>query len=109
MPDDSPDPVRVVYRTWRAGAGTIALFPQLPADAHGELCESYERVGQHGGADYHGVVRHTRPATADESAELAAELARIGYRLAPVRRASPQHHDRRRQEARRYRAAARLA
>ena len=44
----------------------------------------------------------TFPATPEESAALAAELARIGYRLVPVRRASPRLHDRRREQAQRY-------
>lgn len=103
MTDDVPIPVKVVFRPWRDGGGVIALFPELPADANGYFCDSYEHVGQHGGADYHGVVRYTNPATPEESAALAAELQRIGYRLVPVRRASPRLHERRREEARRYR------
>jgi len=109
MTDDVPIPVKVVFRRWRDGAGVIALFPELPADAHGHYCDSYMHVGQHGGADYHGVVRHTTPATPDESATLAAELTRIGYRLVPVRRASPRLHERRLDEARRYRTVSRSA
>lgn len=105
MTDNVPIPVRVVFRRWRDGGGVIALFPELPADIHGIYCDSYEHVGQHGGADYLGVVRHTAPATPEESAALAAELTRIGYRLVPVRRASPRLHERRREEARRYRTA----
>jgi hypothetical protein len=108
MTDDVPIPVRVVFRRWRAGGWVIALFPELPADAHGCYCDSYMHVGQHGGADYHGVVRHTAPATPDEAAALAAELTRIGYRLVPVRRASPRLHERRREEARRYRTTRRI-
>lgn len=107
MTDDKPIPVRVVFRKWRDGGGVIALFPELPADPFGYYCDSYEHVGQHGGADYHGVVRYSTPATPEQSAALAAELHQIGYRLVPVRRASPQHHDRRREEARRYRTAPR--
>jgi hypothetical protein len=107
MTDDVPIPVRVVFRRWRDGGGVIALFPELPADIHGIYCDSYMHVGQHGGADYHGVVQQTDPATPEESDALAAELTRIGYRLAPVRRASPQLHERRREEARRYRTASR--
>jgi hypothetical protein len=105
MTDDVPIPVRVVFRRWREGGGVIALFPELPADAHGHFCDSYMHVGQHGGADYHGVVRYTAPATPEESAALAAELIRIGYWLVSVRRASPRLHNRRRKEARRYRAS----
>jgi hypothetical protein len=54
---------------------------------------------------YHGVVRQTAPATHEESADLADELTRIGYRLVPVCRASPRLHERRLEEARRYRTA----
>jgi hypothetical protein len=107
MTDASSLTVRVVFRKWRDGGGVIALFPELPSDAYGNFCESYEHVGQHGGADFHAVVRYSTPATTDESAALAAELHQIGYRLVPVRRASPRHHDRRRDEARRYRTAPR--
>ena len=107
MTNDEPIQVRVVFRRWRDGGGVIALFPELPSDAYGYYCDSFMQVGQHGGADYHCVVRHTVPATTDESAALAAELHQIGYRLVPVRRASPRHHDWRREEARRYRMAPR--
>ncbi|MEO2087968.1 MAG: hypothetical protein ABGY75_00515, partial [Gemmataceae bacterium] len=102
-------PIRVVFRRWRDGGGVIALFPERPADAHGHYCDSYMCVGQHGGSDYHGVVRHTAPATPEESAALAAELTRIGYRFVPVRRASARLHELRREEARRYRTASRSA
>jgi hypothetical protein len=105
MTDDVPIPVRVVFRKWPNGGGVIALFPELPADNYGIYCDSYEHVGQHGGADYHGVVRHTAPANPEESAALAAELQRIGYRLVTVRRASARVHELRREEARRYRTA----
>lgn len=109
MIDNNPIPIRVVFRRWRDGGGVIALFPELPADIHGIYCDSYMHVGQHGGADYHGVVHHTDPASPEESATLTAELTRIGYRLVPVRRASPRLHERRREEARRYRTASRSA
>ena len=73
MTDDVPTPVRVVFRRWRDGGGVIALFPELPADTHGIYCDSYMHVGQHGGADYHAVVRQTDPATPEESAAMAEE------------------------------------
>ena len=97
--------VAVVFRRWGDTGDVIALFPEIPSDIFGFYCDSYEHVGQHGGADYYGVVRHTNPATPEESAALAAELQRIGYRLVPVRRASPRLHELRREEARRYRTA----
>ena len=105
MTDEVPIPIRVVFRRWRDGGVVIALFPELPADIHGNSCGSYEHVGQHGGADYHAVIRHTDPTTSEEITALAAELHRRGYRLVPVRHASRLHHERRQEAARQYRAA----
>jgi len=90
----------VVFRKWRDGFGVIALFPELPADVHGRYCDSYEHVGQHGGADYQGVIMNTTPANKEESVDLFEELARIGYKLRPIIRASQHHHERRRRLAR---------
>lgn len=94
----------VVFRRWRGTNDIIALFPAEPSDIAGLYCLSYERVGQHGGADYHGVVQASRPATDEEATSLAQELARIGYRLQPIRRASQAIHERRRASARALRA-----
>lgn len=80
--------VEVVFRKWKDSGDVIALFPELPADSHGRFCDSYMHVGQHGGADYTGVVRQTVPATPDECAALSVELNRIGYRLVPLSRTS---------------------
>ena len=38
----------VVFRKWKTNGDIIALFPELPADNEGYLCDSYEHVGQHG-------------------------------------------------------------
>lgn len=88
----------VVFRRWKDCGTVIALFPEIPADTYGQYCEAYEHVGQHGGADYHGVIQATRPE--DDYADLAEELTRLGYNLRPIRRASYTHHERRRQAAR---------
>lgn len=77
-------PTVVVFRKWNNG-DVIALFPHIGHDYH--HCMSYEHVGQHGGADYSGVVMRTRPASPEEYAALAAELRRIGYRLSIKSRA----------------------
>lgn len=71
----------VVFRVWNRtqGGGVIALFPAI--DEGRGLCSSYEHVGQHGGADYWGVVSASRPATADDYAELKRELESLGYDL----------------------------
>jgi hypothetical protein len=86
----------VVFRRWDDPSGdVIALFPELPADNDGKYCCAYEHIGQHGGADYHGVIANTVPAPAKEAARLARELELIGYWLRPVRRATRRHHERR--------------
>jgi hypothetical protein len=90
----------VVFRRWKDCGGIIALFPEVPADIFGDFCESYEHVGQHGGADYNGVIQNTVPVRADECADLREELTRIGYSLRPIRRASKLHHNMRREAAR---------
>ncbi len=90
---------QVVFRRWRDCGGIIALFPAEPSDIDGWYCLSYERVGQHGGADFHAVMQATRPATEQEAASLAQELTLIGYKLKPIRRASQAVHERRRATA----------
>ena len=102
MSDDTAPITLVVFRRWREGNGgdIIALFPELPADHKGRFCDAYEHVGQHGGADYHGVVQAARPVTPDETAPLLRELERIGYRLKPIKRASHKRHEARRATAR---------
>lgn len=95
----------VVFRRWRETNDLIALFPAEPSDMSGWYCLSYERSGQHAGADYHGVIQATRPATDEEAASLAQELTRIGYRLKPIKRASQMMHERRRETARAIRSA----
>ena len=86
----------VVFRRWKDTGDVIALFPELPADLGGDCCDSYMHIGQHGGADYHGVVRQTKPCSPDDAATFAAELRTIGYNLRRVKRASRIHHDNRR-------------
>ena len=79
---------RVVFRVWNHGHGkgdVIALFPDI--DAGSGLCQSYEHVGQHGGADYQVVLKRTRLATVAEYADLKHELEERGYVLHSVKRA----------------------
>jgi hypothetical protein len=90
----------VVFRCWKDSGDIIALFPEIPADLHGRYCEAYEHVGQHGGADYWGVIQATVPTQAKDFADLAAELDGIGYRLRVRRRASSHTHENRRRAAR---------
>lgn len=87
---------RVVFRMYPGRlfsggyAGIIALFPDIPYCTDGMLCTSYEPVGQHGAADYAGVIAATRPATPDEYAPLRRELdgAPYHYNCRPVSRRS---------------------
>lgn len=95
----------VIFRRWRDTGDIIALFPELPSDHEGRFCEAYEHVGQHGGADYQGVIAATKPVESEAAADLATELARIGYKLRPIKRASQRNHEARRVEARRVRTA----
>lgn len=74
----------VVFRRWRGEPHTvIALFPDIqngdPQDTNNVL--SYEHIGQHGGADYSGVIRRTVRATPREYRDLKAELEGLGYNL----------------------------
>ena len=76
----------VVFRVWKDTGEVIALFPAMQEP--GYLCGSYARVGQHGAADYEGVVAQSRPATEEEYEDLHGELESLGYRL-DVRKKKP--------------------
>lgn len=76
----------VVFRMWKAEPRTcIAFFPGI--DAGAGLIQSYEIIGQHGGADYVGCIKRTRPAKPEEYAGLLRELESIGYNLVIRKRA----------------------
>lgn len=75
------DPVRVIFRVFKTDGDVIALFPDLQAETNRPLIVSYQHVGQHGSADYFGILADTRPATPDEFKSLKTELEQIGYRL----------------------------
>ena len=72
---------KVIFRKWRKDEEVIALFPEIPADYEGHLCQSYARVGQHGGADRLLVMRMTVPAKLGEYTALKQELEGLGYSL----------------------------
>jgi hypothetical protein len=92
----------VVFRKWRKRIGAfsgneiLALFPEEADDNAGRYCNSYEHVGQHGGADYTGCISATVPARPSEYKDLARELRRIGYRLDIRTRATVAMHRKRR-------------
>ncbi len=80
---------RVLFRVWKkldthphAEGIAIALFPDIDADRG--TCQSYEHIGQHGGADLELVLSLTRPASQVEYADLKAELGEIGYDLCVI-------------------------
>ena len=90
--------VPVIFRIGREGE-VFALFPTLPSNRDGFCCVSYERIGQHTGADYFGCIYASRPATVAESEPLIQELERIGYRLRIVQRVPVSMHQARRAQA----------
>lgn len=94
-------PTIVIFRRDLDGyKDCFALFPELPADNHGRYCTCFQHVGQHCAADFHACIANSDPAKPAEYAELQRELEQRGYELTIRRRATPQMHQRRRQEAR---------
>lgn len=96
---DKPKAELVVFRKWRAAPHTVvALFPEIDAglsrSGGAKLCQSYDHVGQHGGANYEHVIRLTTAAKPEEYADLKAELERRGYVL-EVRKHKPTHRQNR--------------
>ena len=75
----SEDQTKVVFRTFKKDGDVIALFPN--EQWQGSMCSSYMHVGQHGGADYSGLIDITRPSTEEEIAPLKKELEDRGYEL----------------------------
>lgn len=78
----------IIFRTWRDTNDVITLFPFEVANHQGH-CLSYMHVGQHGAADYTGVVARTKPAPVHEYAPLLRELQAIGYDDLKVYRRRP--------------------
>lgn len=84
----------VIFRKWKNSTPLdlrhiIAIFPEIPADNEGWNCQSYEHVGQHGGASPGIMVNETAPAKEEEYKELLKELKQIGYNDLIVRRRFP--------------------
>lgn len=79
---------KVVFRvdTTKYHRGTVyALFPHISATWQGH-CESYQHVGQHSPADYHGCIKTSRPAKESEYKPLFDELTSIGYNLRVIKK-----------------------
>lgn len=71
----------VIFRKWRNG-DIIALFPFEPFNrVNPNSCLSYEKIGQHGGADFAYVVKCSKSAVEREFLPLHRELTAIGYKL----------------------------
>ena len=62
----------------------IAIFPDLAYNSYSSLVTSYQTIGQHGAASIELLDDLDVP-TKEESAELIAELARIGYNITTTR------------------------
>ena len=69
----------VIFRKFKKDGDIIALFPNEKWDYCGLHIASYMRIGQHGEADYTGVIGITVPATEKEYRSLLLELISIGY------------------------------
>ena len=78
---------RVVFRVCKDTNTVIALMPDI--EAQPGYCSSYEHVGQHGAADYSGVLRKTRKAEQHEEIPLLLELKSIGYNVQVITRFTP--------------------
>ena len=80
MDDNEQDtePTIVIFRYWQGDV--IALFVDEPSDVRRWYnCESYMHIGQHGGANPHWIIMHSRPATTAEYAPLKKELESDPY------------------------------
>jgi hypothetical protein len=70
---------KVIFRRFKDDGTIIALFPdQLWNSTH---IASYQHAGQHGPAEYIGLLQVTKLAKPGEYAALARELTSIGYEL----------------------------
>jgi hypothetical protein len=78
---DTGETTIVVFRKWHTradGHGIIALFPGI-RDTNRGTCSSFEHTGQHGAADYAGVIARTLPARPADYAALKRELESAPY------------------------------
>ena len=77
----------VVFRKWNDSI--IALFPYEIENNKGSI-SSYQQIGQHGAADYSGIMENSSPATEAEYSELKKELESYpyNYRLVVIGRRS---------------------
>lgn len=90
----------VVFRRWKDTGDLVAVFPEIPADDLGRYCFAYDETGTQTAAEYEEIIQDTTPVTPTEYGRFAHELTMLGYDLQPVLEASHQHHERRREAAR---------
>lgn len=92
---------KVGLRRWpdNQGGDLIALFPEIPATLNLDECEPYMFLGQHGAANYDGIIQATAPADPNhnETKRLVSELTALGYDLDVVKRAPRNAYETRRQ------------
>lgn len=74
-------PTRTLFRKWRTGKQEVfALFIDEAASSTNPVyCNSFQHVGQHGGANPQGCIYDSTRATPDEYAELKLELESDPY------------------------------
>ena len=79
---------KVIFRKWKdANAMSlcriIAVFPEIPADALGIMCMSFEHVGQHGACSPIAMLENTEPISEKDAEvrDLIDELHNRGYEL----------------------------
>jgi hypothetical protein len=70
----------VIFRKFKDDKNIIALFPYDIWD-NKLNCTSYMHLGQHGAADYPGVIMVSVPAKEAEYSDLKKELECLGYDL----------------------------
>jgi hypothetical protein len=75
----------VIFRKFKDG-DIIAFFPYEIESPQGYVM-SYMHVGQHGSADYQGLISTTKLATEEEYADLKNELENhVGYNLKVIKK-----------------------
>lgn len=84
MSNSEKQPVKVIFRRW-VNSNILALMP-YEFSGVSLMCSSYERNGQHSGADYSHCIRSTKPATKAEYSYLERELEHIGYSVTVINR-----------------------
>lgn len=77
---------KVIFRKYPDG-DIIALFPEIAGDRDWQNnCSSYMHIGQHGTANYKGVMSDTSPCSPQETINLRNELEGRGYNLRSMKR-----------------------